>query len=330
MKKKLTILEIAELADVSKSTVSRFLNGGYVSQKNVEKIDKVIKEHNYKPNVFARGIKAKSNGFIGIIVPCLDSFVTSQILMQLDNSLRKNGYVPLIINTDHNYDLELEGLDDLIRLKVEGIIFFSTIITENHKKFFEKNTVPFLIIGQKYKGVPFITNDDFLAGKKIGEYVGEMGHEKVLYLGVYEDDESVGVIRKSGVIEGLKNYDCQKIDYLRTDFSMEKAEEVIDKYLEKSKPTCIICATDNIAFGAMKAIKKKNLLVPQDISVCGFGGYKISEVLTPSLTTIRFNYKKIGNIATDTIIKLINENEILNGQFVDFEFIKGETVKNIK
>ena len=330
MKKQLTILEIAKIANVGKSTVSRFLNGGYVSQENAEKIDKVIKEYNYKPNVFARGIKAKNNRFIGIVVPCLDSFVTSQILMQLDNSLRKSGYVPLIMNTDHNFDLELESLDDLIRLRVEGIIFFSTIITKKHREFFEKNTTPFLIIGQKYKGVTYITNDDFSAGKKIGEYVGELGHQEVLYLGVSEDDESVGIIRKNGVIEGLKNYGCEKTDYLETDFSMEKAEENVEKYLVKNKPSCIICATDNIAFGAMKAIKKRGLSVPKDISVCGFGGYKISEMLTPPLTTIRFDYKETGNLATDTIIKLINQDEILQEKFVKFDFIKGETVKKLK
>lgn len=329
MEKQLTILEIAEMADVGKSTVSRFLNGGYVSQKNKEKIEKIIKEHNYKPNVFARGIKAKNNKFIGIIVPCLDSFVTSQILMQIDNSLRKNGYVPLIINTDHNFDLELESLYDLIRLRVEGIILFSTIVTEKHKSFFEKNNIPFLIIGQKYKGVAHILNDDFLAGKRVGEYVAKKGHKKVLYLGVTESDESVGNIRKMGVIEGLKKYNCDKIEYLETDFSSEKSEKIIDKYLEKIKPTCIICATDNIAFGVLKAIKKKNFLIPDDISICGFGGYKISEILTPSLTTVRFKYKKMGNLATETIIKLINNEKVLESQFVDFEFIKGETVKEI-
>ncbi|MDO4588284.1 MAG: LacI family DNA-binding transcriptional regulator [Fusobacterium sp.] len=330
MEKKLTILEIAEMADVGKSTVSRFLNGGYVSQKNREKLEKIVKKYNYKPNVFARGIKAKNNRFIGIIVPCLDSFVTSQILMQLDNSLRKNGYVPLIINTDHNFDLELQGLDDLIRLNVEGIIFFSTIITEKHKQFFNKTTTPFLVIGQKFDGVPYIVNDDFLAGKKIGEYVAKLGHKKILYLGVSESDEAVGIIRKNGIMEGLKKYKDIEINYLETDFSTEKSEKIIDKYLKNQKPSCIICATDNIAFGVLKAIRKNNLVVPKDISICGFGGYKISSILTPALTTIRFKYKKIGNLASETIINIINKNEIIEKQYVDFDFIKGETIKNLK
>ena len=71
MEKKLTILDIATLSGVGKSTVSRFFNNGYVSQEAREKIQKVIEENSYAPNVFARGIKAKNNKFIGIIVPCL-------------------------------------------------------------------------------------------------------------------------------------------------------------------------------------------------------------------------------------------------------------------
>lgn len=329
MKNKLTILEIAKLANVGKSTVSRFLNGGYVSSENAEKIDKIIQEYNYKPNVFARGIKAKNNSFIGIVVPCLDSFITSHILMQLDSNLRKNGYVPLIMNTDHNINLELESFENLMRLRVEGIIFFSTIITEKHREFFNKTTIPLLVIGQQYQGVTYITNDDFLAGKKIGEYIGKLGHQSVVYLGVSEEDKAVGVIRKNGVIEGLKNYDCKKIECLETDFSMEKSEEVLEKYLIKNRPTCVICATDNIAFGAINAIKKANLSIPEDISVCGFGGYKISELLTPSLTTIRFNYQKIGDLATNMIIKLINQDGYFEEKLVDFEFIEGKSVKKL-
>lgn len=329
MKNKLTILEIAKLANVGKSTVSRFLNGGYVSSENAEKIDKIIQEYNYKPNVFARGIKAKNNSFIGIVVPCLDSFITSHILMQLDSNLRKNGYVPLIMNTDHNINLELESFENLMRLRVEGIIFFSTIITEKHREFFNKTTIPLLVIGQQYQGVTYITNDDFLAGKKIGEYVGKLGHQSVVYLGVSEEDKAVGVIRKNGVIEGLKNYDCKKIECLETDFSMEKSEEVLEKYLIKNSPTCVICATDNIAFGAINAIKKANLSIPEDISICGFGGYKMSELLTPPLTTIRFNYQKIGNLATNMIIKLINQDEYFEEKLVDFEFIEGKSVKKL-
>ncbi|MGL6168545.1 MAG: LacI family DNA-binding transcriptional regulator, partial [Fusobacteriaceae bacterium] len=106
MKKKLTIKEIAELSGVGKSTVSRFLNNGYVSETLSGKIEKIILENNYEPNVFARGIKAKNNRFIGVIVPCLDSRIISTILMQLDNRLKSLEYIPLIINTNHDILLE--------------------------------------------------------------------------------------------------------------------------------------------------------------------------------------------------------------------------------
>ena len=96
MSKKITILDIAKLSGVGKSTVSRFFNNGYVSEEVREKIQRVIDEHGYAPNLFARGIKTKNNKFIGVIVPCFDSTTTSTILMNLDTKLRGRGIFLLL------------------------------------------------------------------------------------------------------------------------------------------------------------------------------------------------------------------------------------------
>ncbi|MGL5368001.1 MAG: LacI family DNA-binding transcriptional regulator, partial [Cetobacterium somerae] len=169
MKKKLTIKEIAELSGVGKSTISRFFNDGYVSESVREKIEKVINENNYEPNVFARGIKAKNNRFIGVIVPCLDSTITSTILMNLDNRLRELGYIPLIINTNHNVSLEIANLENLSRLNVEGIILIATEVTKKHKDFVKKSKIPVLFIGQICEETYCIVNDEEKAGQVIGE-----------------------------------------------------------------------------------------------------------------------------------------------------------------
>ena len=99
------------------------------------------------------------------------------------------------------------------------------------------------------------------------------------------------------------------------------------EYLKNNKPDCIISATDNMAFGAIKAIHTHGFNIPEDISIAGFGGYKVSEIISPSLTTIKFDNEKTGKEAAYSIIKLINNVSVPKIQKIEFDFIKGESVK---
>lgn len=115
-----TISDIAKIAGVAKSTVSRYLNGGSVSEATRRKIEHVIKETGYIPNSFAQSLKAKKTSMIGAIVPRLDSFAASQTVTGMDEELRENGYQLLIINTSQNLSREIEALYDLARQKYRG------------------------------------------------------------------------------------------------------------------------------------------------------------------------------------------------------------------
>ncbi|GIM30557.1 LacI family transcriptional regulator [Clostridium polyendosporum] len=323
MKKNLTIKDIAEMAGVAKSTVSRYLNNGNISAATSEKIKKVIEANQYEPNAFAQSLKAKRTRFVGIIAPCLDSVVKSKVIMALDDELRNNSYNSLIINTSLKTELEVESLENLARLKVDGIILVATEITEKHKEVINKINIPITIIGQQYSEVTSIINDDYNAGFRVGEYIRECGHKDVVYLGVSETDVAVGIKRKNGVLNGFGNEMLVKI----TDFTSENAESIVDELLKSHTPTAIICATDKIAVGAFRAIENNNKKVPEDISLIGFGGYDTSTLISTSLTTIKFNNKKMGEMAADTIIKLINGEEVPKLQITEFNFIERNSVK---
>lgn len=330
MNKALTINDIAKLAGVAKSTVSRYLNNGKVSEETKEKIRHVIEEYNYEPNAFAQSLKAKKTKFVGIIAPGLDSIVTSKVIMAIDITLRENGYNPLIINTSLRKDLEIESIENLARLKVDGIILVATEIKEVHKTMIHQLNVPFVIVGQASEGIVSIINDDYQAGFEIGSYIREMGHQNVIYLGVSEEDVAVGIQRRNGVTDGLRyNNDAMIISVLESDFTSECAEKVINEALEKNQPSAIICATDRIALGARKAILNHNLEVPKDISLTGFGGYDLATLVTPSLTTIKFENEKTGELAAQTIISLMSEKMVPELQIIGYQLIKSESVKKI-
>lgn len=328
MKKTLTIKDIAEIAGVAKSTVSRYLNDGKVSEETREKIRLVIEKHNYEPNAFAQSLKAKKTKFVGIIAPGLDSIVTSKVIMAIDDTLRQNEYNPLIINTSLRKDLEIESIENLVRLKVDGIILVATEVTPRHKEIIKQINIPFVVVGQVCEGVTSIINDDYQAGFKVGDYIQELGHRDIIYLGVSEEDIAVGINRRNGILAGLSHVDEEvKAQILEGDFTSEQAEKIIDSALKQSNPTAIICATDRMALGAKKAIQSNNKRVPEDISLVGFGGYDLATLVTPNLTTIQFENEKAGQLAADTVIDLMNEKKVPELQVIGFKLIKTDSVQ---
>ncbi|MEG0366106.1 MAG: LacI family DNA-binding transcriptional regulator [Coprobacillus sp.] len=328
--KKLTMGDIAKIAEVGKSTVSRYFNGGYVKEETRIKLKKIIDEYHYEPNAIAQSLKAKYSKTIGIVVPCLDSITTSRVLMAMDDDLKNQGYTSIIMNTNHDELRELTSIEQLSRMNVDGIILMATHVTMAHQKIASKLDIPLLFVAQKYALGYSIVNNDYQAGYDIGTYGATRGHKKVCYIGVSQKDEAVGIERKRGVVTGLKEHGAEMVDILEADFSFKKAYQKTLSYLDIKHPTLIICATDNIALGCLKAIQEKGLSVPEDISLMGFGGYEISSYMAPSLTTVRFDNEKTGQLASQTIVHLIEEKPVEQLQFIDYQINEGKSVKDIR
>ena len=327
--KKLTMSDIAKMAGVGKSTVSRYFNGGYIKEETRLKLKKVIDENNYEPSTLAQSLKAKYTKVIGIVVPCLDSITTSRVLMTMDQYLKDHGYTTLIINTNHDEMRELTSIEQLWRMNVDGIILMATAVTMAHQNIAAKLDIPLLFVAQRYGAGVSIINDDYSAGYEVGKYAAYMGHRKICYIGVSGKDEAVGIYRKDGVINGLRDNGVSSIDLLETDFSLEKAHLIALDYLKKKQPTLFIGATDNIALGCLKAINELKLKMPDDISLIGFGGYETCQFINPSLSTVRFNNEETGIKAGQTIIDLIEGNVVDNLQLIGYTLIKGQSVKDL-
>ena len=327
--KKMTMADIAELSGVAKSTVSRYFNGGYVKQATKDKIQKVIEEYNYEPNAFAR-LKAKKSNVIGVVVPTLNSKITSRVITSIDRYLRDRDYTTLIKNSDHDIDLELQNIQHLMNQNVDGILLSAISITKEHHKLFQEASIPIVVLAQEYKEGISIIDDDYSAGRFMGEYIGKTGHKKVGYIGVYETDEAVGIRRKQGVLDGLREYGITDPIIAKSDYSFIGGQKNTREILEKADVDAIICATDRLAFGCYKILQKKGFRIPEDVSVTGFGGYDESSLLTPELSTIKFDSYAMGYLGAETILKMIKEEPVSKKQVVDYEFIEGKSVKQIK
>ena len=325
-----TINDIAKMAGVAKSTVSRYRNGGSVSHKTKDKIDIIIKQTDYIPHTFAQSLKMKSPNMIGTIIPGPNSYAANEILTSVDEELLKRNYHLLITNTDQDVKRELENLYSLSRQKVAGILLMATVITKAHIEAIKKIGIPVILLGQRNDVTYSIIHDDFAAGKSIGEHVVALGHKEILYLGVRKSDEAVGITRRQGIFEGLKSGKDLNVTEVEVNFDYTLAYNFLKDYLKTSNATYIICSTDNIALAAYKAIITIGKKIPDDVSVSGFGGYAITDLVTPAITTVKYPFKEMGRIAVENLLRIIQGEELPKCITLSNEFIGKESTRKLK
>lgn len=324
-----TIADIARIAGVAKSTVSRYLNGGSIGDATKLKIERVIRETGYVPNTFAQSLKAKKTSIIGTVVPRLDSYASARTLIGIDEKLREVGCQMVIANTSQDEVREIESLYSFARQKVAGIILLATNITDQHLEAFEKIDIPVLLVGQQHDAVYSIIHQDYEAAKAMANHIIEKGHRKIAYLGVTPKDISVGIQRRNGFKDALANVSGCEVKYFETGFGMGEALKQATTIIEDFNPSIIVCATDNIALGACKAGYLKGLDIPKDISVTGFGGYEVTEYIHPSLTTIKYEFKEAGKMAAQQMLKLIEGEQIEKITYSKFELIPRGSVDRL-
>lgn len=303
--KKITIDFIAEKSGVSKSTVSRYLNGGYVSDKNRQIISKNIEKYKYIPNKFAQSLKAKKTGLIGVIIPRFDSDSGQRFLTGLDKSLKELGFRALIFNTGLSIDQEIEAIMTLYNMKVDGIILLASSITKKHEQLVEDLTIPLILVGQKYDKASYIIYDDYKAGGLMAQYFIDKGVDRLYYFGVSEVDRAVGYHRKKGVLDRVKTREGLDLRLVQTDFSSARAERAAEKNLLGPGKFYVIAATDNIAMGIIKYAQKKNLSIPEDLEIIGCGNYPISRLIDPELTTVDLPFYEAGQLAAQSMVDLL-------------------------
>lgn len=327
--KQVTIKDIAELAGVAKSTVSRYLNGGSVGKATREKLDRVIRDTNYEPNQFAQSLKSKQTKMIGVIVPRLDSYAASRTMMGIDEQLTERGYQMLVVNTAQQTEREIEQLYNLAKQKVAGIIWLGTTVTERHLEAIETIQIPVLLIGQQHDNVHSLVYPDHEAAYALGTRFTEWGHRNVVYVGVYESDIAVGQARRDGFLKAFQESESN-VNIIQTTFKIEDAIPIGEQLADEvGTVSLIVCATDNIALGVLKGLANQGVSVPRDVSVSGFGGYDFTEVLHPSITTVHLPYRRTGAKAADMMLQLLHGEHVPMKTFTIFELKVRESVDKL-
>lgn len=303
----MNINEIAELAGVSRATVSRYLNNGYVSSEKRERIHKVIEETGYQPSAQAKMLRTKKTGFIGVIIPKINSDSISRMVEGISNILTSKGYQLLLANTNNNEKEEIQYLKQLSSNHVDGIILIGTVLSKEHIRVMKQITVPFVVLAQKTEDFSCVYYDDYNASKELTNHALNKGKRPV-FIGAIAEDEAVGVKRLKGFIDACENkgISVSEDHWTYGEFNMDNGYISARKLMENDPGIdTMICATDNIAIGAMKYLKEIGKRIPEDVQLAGFGDSFVSHVCDPNLSSVHFYYKTSGEEASKLLVDMI-------------------------
>lgn len=323
---KITIQDIADIAGVSKSTVSRYLNHGYVSKAKADHIREVIEQTGYQANFFAKRLKMKRSKLIGIVLPRMDSVSVGKLLSGINRIFEPAGYQGILLVSNLHQDKEIENILKFSQQGVDGIIVDSVGITPRHIEVTKQLEMPVIYTGQQAEGLHCLKIDDYAAGRLMGAYLRQMGHEKAVFLGVSETDRAVGVDRKQGFIDAFtEERPDASVSFFETGFDFFSGYDRSPQLLA-SGATVIVGATDNISLGVLRYFHDQGVRVPDDISVVGFGGYDVGAVVYPALTSVYFDYELVGMKTAQYMLDTINGKESDLGG-LPLHFVERESVR---
>lgn len=314
-KDKMTLKDIAQAANVSKTTASLILNGKgqRFSQQTINKVHAVAEQYHYVPDFYAQHMTTKESKMIGVILPDLTDFFFAELLKAIEEVASKQGYSILLMHSQHSQEKEEEALHTMINRSVDGIILATPYKVKESLLVQIKEICPIILIDNREnpRNEAIIYVDEKKGMIDMVNYLYECGHRRIAFL--KEDSNYYQLTYRfegyKEVMSQLGLYDEQLI--IETPLSVQGGFNGTEKLLQKNIPfTALICVNDHLAIGAYRSLFEHGIHIPDDISVVGFDNIDIAQYLTPSLTTVNQPIYELGYSAIKHLIdKIHHPNE---------------------
>lgn len=316
-KAEINSVEIARLAGVSRSTVSRVINNyANVPPETRRKVMEVIDAYNYVPNLSAQVLAGKGTKTIGLFVieagRVSGDMLTNLLLASVVEHASSRGYYVLTYIIRNTSDADnLRGVKDAFyQRRVDGGIFIGA---SNEEPFIEELIAEGFAVGivdqhlpGKNEGNRIVANFDNAHGMSLAvDYLSELGHRDI---GIVNGDMNrfSGVDKYNGFLAAMRKHGLEiREPWVRQgSFHEEAGYQAVRKLLDEEKrlPTAMIMANDSVAFGAIRAFQEAGLSVPADMSVIGFDDHALSARYKPALTTVAIDFGEMMSSLTDYVI----------------------------
>lgn len=326
-----TSIDVARLAGVSQSAVSRFFTPGTsVSKKTADKIRAAADELGYRPNVLARSLITGKSRIIGLVVAYLENYFYPEVVEHLSKALQVEGYHVLVFISSLTADHTEQIMQEILDYQVDGIVLASVSVSSGLAARCHAAGVPLVLFNRKQDDskLSAVTSDNRAGGRAVAEHLLSLGHRRMGYVAGFEG-ASTQRDRERGFLEGLQAAGLELAAREVGNFKYEEAQAAARRMFAGSEtPEAVFVCNDHMAFAVMDVLRfELGLKIPQDVSVVGFDDVPPARWPAYNLTTFRQNVDEMVSETVSTLMESITlksaapRQVVLDGQLV----VRGST-----
>lgn len=309
-----TIKDVARLAGVSISTVSKYLNGGSIRQQNVEPIRNAIAQLGYRANPFARSLKGNRSRSIGILLPSINVSFYGSLFMPMDKLLRSRGYHSLIACYDGNHGLERDYLSYLLSIGVDGLIYMpENLSAEEFDELTASCSIPVVQIDRAIQGVETdsVLADNTEAVRGAVKYLYSKGHRRIASISgpksIFTSKE-----RLVGYLRALSDLELPYDDSLVFNGELSFAtgyQTLLALMAMEQPPTAVVCTNYDITMGAITAAREQGCQLPSQIEILGYDSVESCAIMSPAIPVVRQPVEEMGRTAASFLLDRLDGSQ---------------------
>ncbi len=325
-----TIVDVARLAGVTPTTVSRVINNrGYISEKTKKRVQEAMDELGYQPNEIARSLTKQKSNTIGVIVPHISHPYFAKLISNLENEAAKKDYKIILCNSKEKAEKEKQYLDMCKSNRVAGIVLCSGNVESNK---INTGGIPVVLLEKNFEeGKLGIQCDNYQGGKLATEHLIECGCKKILHLSGVIDEEMPADNREKAFIDVCSK---NEIEYFIKKYDIDTYNQM--NYYDYIKAALneiegvdgIFASSDLIAAQVIQVCNEIKIRIPEDIKLVGFDDVDISQLTTPRITTVHQPIKEMARLSIGLIDAKYNNIEVNEKTILSIKLIIRESTVN--
>ncbi len=314
MRSRVSIKDIAQVAGVSHSTVSRALKGtGRVAPATRERIRRIAQELGYTPSLVARSLVTRRTHTLGLVVTTIADPFHTEVVRGVEEAALEAGYSLLLAMSNEDPQREMQAVRSFQERRVDGVIVAASRVGARYGDLLCELGVPIVLINNHVEGanIHSVAHDDYDGARQVMAHLLALGHRRIAYLGNARGGNAQER-RWSGWRDALIEAGLpapRTLCATGPDGRVESGQVALERLLAQTSqwPEAIFCYNDMMAIGAMHALKARGIRIPEDIALAGFDDIDLARYLDPALTTLAQPRYEMGRQAVEILLALLEE-----------------------